>query len=160
LTGQAQEKRFIAIGSVQEVTTSGYEIKPFLPEDEREVQYHFQVQVKFSQEYVSFERVDYNILAFLGDTGALFDVLLKIGATFLGFTGLLNMTLTIYLLQNIYKPARYQNTVLLRFFSFIFCDLCRQNKIKHQNRIGLRRIDREIDILQFVKKQFYFSAVV
>ena len=95
------------MGSVKEVAASGYEIRPFLPEDEREVKYHFQVQVKFVQEYVSFERVDYSILAFLGDTGALFDVLLKIGATFLGFTGLLDMTLTSFLLQNIYKPPKY-----------------------------------------------------
>lgn len=118
------------------------------------------VKIKFSQEYVSFERADYTVLAFLGDTGALFDVLLKIGAAILGFTGLLDITLTNFLLLHIFEPTENKNSVIGYCLAVVFCDVCKQKKIRQQNRIALRRIDREIDILQFVHKQFYFSALV
>ena len=42
----------------------------------RTLDFHSKIEIGFTQNYLEFEREDYGVLAFLGDTGALYGVLL------------------------------------------------------------------------------------
>lgn len=129
----------------------------------------FQVEFKLTLDQIAYARSDYNILQFLGDVGALYDALYKI-AYFI----LMNILKVNVLLDNKILKATFKTkmpNLELRKITVSYCSwlasviLCcvKRNKTRTTRKIhkvGLRRIERELDVAHFLRSQFTMQAML
>jgi hypothetical protein len=116
----------------------------------------FQVEFKLTLDQIAYARSDYNLLQFLGDVGALYDALYKI-AYFI----LMNILKVNVLLDNKILKATFKTkmpNLELRKITVSYCSwlasviLCcvKRNKTRKIHKVGLRRIERELDVAHFL----------
>jgi len=137
-----------------------------LPEDNSGT--YLKLELTSSNEFKSYTRTDYNILQFIGDVGALFGTLKDLISLFLSFVLRYEFYLSAHLINNVFtKRGRPSADVLYprhhyEYFKCV-CRLCKRRttrELNHVNKVGSRRIDRELDIIYFLKKQMMVSALL
>jgi hypothetical protein len=102
---------------------------------------HFRVYLRLFEKYEHSERIDYNILQFLGDTGALYGVLLQIGWTLLSVTKELTLNLDGFLTKRVFS----RDHTLRRYPSGLYSLLevvcrCKYTWYRRMAKVADRRI--------------------
>jgi hypothetical protein len=117
-----------------------------------------------SKEYREIQRTDYSILQFVGDIGALQGTLFQVAPLLLSKIFWISFLLESHLINAIFRRRnesknRYPRTHLEYFFS-VLKNLRNSSKFKHMSRLGLRRVDRELDVVYFIRKGMAQTAIL
>lgn len=126
-------------------------------------------ELQSSNLYKTYTRTDYNILQFIGDVGALYQTLRDLIGIFLSFFLRYEFYLSAHLINNVFARRQKSSEKLyprhhLQLFRTLCCNICKfktkRRELNHISTVASRRIDRELDIIYFLKKQMMLSAVI
>ena len=96
-----------------------------------------------------YNRSVYSILNFLGDVGGLLSILLPIGSLFIDlFDSLFDRTLDSHIIKRVFFNVK---------FSYFAC--CQKGK-KRTKDIATARIEKELDVVNFIRKQMKLGIII
>ena len=96
-----------------------------------------------------YNRSVYSILNFLGDVGGLLSVLLPIGSLVISLIdALFDQTLDGFIIKKVFFNKKFSNSV------------CCQKVKKRSKDIALARIEKELDVVNFIRKQMKLSVII
>jgi hypothetical protein len=159
LFGQSELLDFVGLNERTDFRSSGIDL------EKSENNYHFLVKIELAQDYLFFERSNYNILMFLGDTGALYGVLIQIGFSCLTVTRVLTMYLDGFVIKEVFG---HQTSGLQKYpdslFQLAWLNFsCRRDKLRRfakMKKVATRRINRHLDLVLFLKKMLLLDAIL
>jgi hypothetical protein len=128
---------------------------------------YFSYEIIASNSFNSYERTDYNILQFIGDVGALFSTLHQILGLVLNYLFQLSFLMHAHLINGVFRLRNkrtkeiYPSDPLLYVWQLCRCEKRQKYKtLSHISGVASRRIERELDIVYFLRKQLTFEAIL
>ena len=157
--GQSEQLDFVGQIERTDFRSSGIDL------EKRENDFHFLAKIELAQDYLFFERSDYNILMFLGDTGALYGVLIQIGFSCLNITRILNVYLDGFVIKQVFGNQtaglqKYPDSLTQLAWLNLGCRRDKLRRFAKMKTVADRRINRHLDLVLFLKKMILLEAVL
>lgn len=121
----------------------------------------FQYRITVTNEIVVYDRTDYSLLQFIGDVGALQGTLQQVFALLIPFVFNLGWLLDAYIIKSVFRTSKLTSTEKLDneyptnpfvYLHTCFCRSAKYKRVKHIGKVAMRRIERELDVVHFLKK--------
>ena len=129
-----------------------------------------QIRIKRSSLQSTITRSDYSLFQFLGDVGALYGTLEIIFNFLLKTVFQIGVLVEQKIISGVFRLRQKSKPLIIRrlkityldwLCSFVVCLKSRRKKLKSMARAqGLRRIERELDIVRFIRQSLMLTALV
>ncbi len=131
------------------------------------------MKIGLSLDKILYERTNYSLLNLVGDIGALYSTLAGIASFILKLIRT-DVVMENHLINKVFTERPLYHTQTFKHLKITYCDwikqvpyglcpnwrLLREHRITKLRKVGLRRIERELDIARFIRKQIAITAII